>query len=102
MLWHGYTTGEAQISLSHSTKLLGMIVEDTLSWNKHFTELIGALKRRLYTIRRIAYQIPRDKIIKLLRALWMSKLRYGLQFQFQWYLFSRNIKCTRHFLKIGD
>ena len=50
--------GEAQISLSHSTKLLGMIVEDTLSWNKHFTELIGPLNRRLYTIRRIAYQIP--------------------------------------------
>ena len=37
------------------------------------------LYKRLFAIGRVAQQIPRNKLIQLGHALWMSKLRYGLQ-----------------------
>ena len=41
--------------------------------------LIPALNSRLFIIRRLANQIPADKMKNLVDSLWMSKLRYGLQ-----------------------
>ena len=39
----------------------------------------NTLKKRLFVIRRIARQIPREKLINVVHSLWVSKLRYGLQ-----------------------
>ena len=47
--------------------------------NKLFNGLISALNKRTFTIRRVANQIPKEKLIKVVQSLWMSKLRYGLQ-----------------------
>ena len=50
--------------------------------SEHFfgkSGLISSLNKRLYAIRRVANHIPKDKLIQLAHALWMSKLRYGLQ-----------------------
>ena len=38
-----------------------------------------ALNKRLYTIKRLANHIPRNKLKKVADSLWTSKLRYGLQ-----------------------
>ena len=65
-----------------STKLLGMQIEDNQSWKEHFSGkggLIASLNNRLFSIRRVANHLPRDKLTQLSHALWMSKLRYGLQ-----------------------
>ena len=41
--------------------------------------LIPSLNQRLFTIRRVANQVPNKQLKKLACSLWMSKLRYGLQ-----------------------
>ena len=56
------------------------IYEDQI-WNSHFwgkNGLMTALNKRLYTIKRLANHIPRDKL-KEVDSLWTSKLGYGLQ-----------------------
>ena len=70
------------IQQEHSTKLLGMLIEDNQCWKEHFygkSGLISSLNKRLFAIRRVANHIPREKLKQLAHALWMSKLRYGLQ-----------------------
>ena len=65
-----------------NTTLLGMKLQDDLGWKEHFlgkNGLIAQLNKRLFAIRRISNHVPQDKLIKLAHALWMSKLRYGLQ-----------------------
>ena len=91
LLNHKNKSGEEKISIKvgdnlvkqeHSTKLLGMKISDNLSWKEHFygtNGLISALNKRLFAIKRIANHIPHNKLTQLAHALWMSKLRYGLQ-----------------------
>ena len=65
-----------------STKLLGMTIEENQGWKEHFygkNGLISSLNKQLFTIRRVANQIPQENFLQLAHALWMSKLRYGLQ-----------------------
>ena len=62
-----------------STKLLGIMIDDAQDWSAHFKTVRTSLNQRLFVIRRIARQIPRDKLINVVHSLWVSKLRYGLQ-----------------------
>ena len=74
--------GNNDVVQERNTKLLGMKIDDNLSWKEHFSGkngLISALNKRLFTLRRVANHIPRDKLFQLAHALWVSKLRYGLQ-----------------------
>ena len=59
-----------------------MMVNDQ-NWTSHFwgkKGLLQALNQKLYAIRRIANHIPKDKLKQIVDKLWVSKLRYGLQF----------------------
>ena len=74
--------GDTTITQEHSTTLLGMKIQDDLGWSEHFhgkNGLIPSLNKRLYAIRRVSNHVPQSKLIKLAHALWMSKMRYGLQ-----------------------
>ena len=74
--------GEILVKQEKSTKLLGVVIQDNQEWKQHFygkNGLINSLNKRLFAIGRVAHQIPRDKLAQLAHALWMSKLRYGLQ-----------------------
>ena len=74
--------GNVIIKQEKSTKLLGMQIEDSQGWKEHFSGkggLIASLNKRLFAVRRVTNQIPQDKLSKLAHALWVSKLRYGLQ-----------------------
>ena len=74
--------GRTTIEQETSTKLLGMTIESNQNWKEHFfgkSGLISALNKRLFAIRRVANHIPHDKLKQLAHALWISKLRYGLQ-----------------------
>ena len=70
------------VTQEHSTKLLGVVIEGNQGWTQHFygkNGLINSLNKRLFAIGIVANQIPRDKLLQLAHALWMLKLRYGLQ-----------------------
>ena len=74
--------GENYIEQSSSTRLLGIHIEESQGWKEHYygkDGLIKSLNKRLFAIGRVANQIPRKKLTQLAHALWMSKLRYGLQ-----------------------
>ena len=78
---HTIKVGESIIEASDNTKLLGMTIQDNQKNDKHFNGtggLIPSLNQRLFTIRRVANQVPNKQLKKLACSLWMSKLRYGL------------------------
>ena len=74
--------GTTIIKNSKSTRLLGVTIDEQQNWNEQFHGkggLIPSLNKRLFSIRRVASQIPFKHRKKLVNSLWMSKLRYGLQ-----------------------
>ena len=74
--------GKDIVPQSKSTKLLGMQIEENQGWKQHYSGkggLIASLNKRLFAIRRVSNHIPKDKLLQLAHALWISKLRYGLQ-----------------------
>ena len=57
--------GESVITESKSAKLLGITMDKDQKWSSHFTGkngLIPALTSGMFTIRRLANQIPRQKL----------------------------------------
>ena len=77
------TVGETVVPRTNSTKLLGVIIEESQEWSCQLKSLQTSLNQRLFIIRRIARQIPKEKIMSIVHSLWISKLRYGLQLCFK-------------------
>ena len=71
--------GDATVTRTESSKLLGIIIDEEQNWKDQYKSLKSALNQRLFVIRRIKRQIPKEKIMTVVHSLWMSKLRYGLQ-----------------------
>ena len=66
-------------TIYHTILLLGIFIEESQEWDVHFKKLTTSLNQRLWVIRRIKRQIPKEKLIGIIHSLWISKLRYGLQ-----------------------
>jgi hypothetical protein len=71
--------GDTMVQRTSHTKLLGINIEDKQDWQLHVKRVILSLNQRLFVIRRIANQLPQEKIISIIHSLWISKLRNGLQ-----------------------
>jgi hypothetical protein len=71
--------GDTEVSKTGSTKLLGIFIDEAQNWNEHYRTLKTALNQRLFVIRRIKRQLPKEKVMTVVHSLWVSKLRYGLQ-----------------------
>ena len=56
-----------------------MDIDENQKWSTHIHNVVGALDRRLFQIRRMANQISERGLRKITDSLWNSKLRYGLQ-----------------------
>jgi hypothetical protein len=90
--------GNTIIKQEKSTKLLGMTIEKNQCWKEHFfgkNGLISSLNKRLFMIKRVSNHIPQTKLLQLAHALWMSKLRYGLQL-------CTNVRTDESELKSGN
>ena len=70
--------GEDKIKESPNEKLLGIWVENNLTWSTHLSKLEKNLKHRLFSLRRLSEQIPRVLLKKVADGIFMSILRYGL------------------------
>ena len=66
------------VKRSESTKLLGLEIDDQHNWKAQINSLVNSLNHRTFVIRRIANQVPKKQVIKIVQCIWMSKLRYGL------------------------
>ena len=82
--------GNTIIQRTDHTKLLGVQIEETQEWNEHLKCLKSSLNHRLFVIRRVAQQIPKNKLMNIVHSIWISKLRYGLQL------------CTKVQLNVGE
>ena len=71
--------GDVTVQRTSETRLLGVFIDEAQDWTEHLNKLSSSLNQRLFIIRRISRQIPRNKLINVIHSLWMSKLRYGLQ-----------------------
>ena len=73
------TVGDSKIKRTKHTKLLGVKIEESQEWDEQLKTTTASLNHRLFVIRRIAQQIPKNKLMSVVHSLWISKMRYGLQ-----------------------
>ena len=70
--------GGEKLQSKESEKLLGLQVSSKLDWKVHMDKLCITLRQRLGLLRRIQYKIPREKLLIIAEAIFVSKIRYGL------------------------
>ena len=70
--------GNHEIKESSSENLLGMIVENDLTWNAHVKNMVKKLKYRLFTLRRLSHCIPMDLLRSVACGIFLSVIRYWL------------------------
>ena len=61
------------------------MIDANQDWQVQLKAVTTSLNQRLFVIRRIQNQLPKDKLLCVVHSLWMSRLRYGLQ------LYSRSV-----------
>ena len=74
--------GQDTISQEKSSKLLGVIINESETWDDQINGrggVVSALSQRLYLIRRLKNQVSKERLAKIADSLWTSKARYGLQ-----------------------
>ena len=62
----------------HSTKFLGIIIDDRLSWEDHVSHLENKLKSSLALIKRIIQYVPKSQYMNIYNSLFLSHLTYGI------------------------
>ena len=75
-----YNNLHQDFSIKESTheKLLGMWVDNNLSWTTQITNLERKLRHRLFNLRRLSEHIPTSLLKTVADGIFMSILRYGL------------------------
>ena len=62
----------------HSTKFLGVIIDDRLSWEDHVTHLENKLKSSLLVIKRIMKYVPKSQYMNIYNSIFLSHLTHGM------------------------
>ena len=65
-----------------TSKLLGMMMEDSQKWQNHITGkggVIPSLNKRLFLLRRLKNRLNPKHLKRVTESIFNSKLRYGLQ-----------------------
>ena len=74
----GLRINSQKIPQVHSTKFLGVVIDDRLSWEDHVSYLENKLKSSLVVIKRIMKYIPKSQYINIYNSLFLSHLTYGI------------------------
>ena len=64
--------GREIIKESDHTKLLGVDIQNTQKWDIHVKNLTNSLNYRLFQIRRIKSQIPKEHLMKVVHSIFNS------------------------------
>jgi hypothetical protein len=70
--------GGDSIKESTHEKLLGFKVSNDLKWKDHHQQLVCNLRHRVFVVRKLVPNLPRQVIVGLLDGLVHSSVRYGL------------------------
>jgi len=69
------------IQESESQRVLGMTLNNNLSWNEHIYGkggLVSSLHQKLGALRRLSFHVPTQYMTTIAKATLVSKVRYGL------------------------
>jgi hypothetical protein len=66
------------ISSSTETKFLGLIIDNTLSWNQHMDQILTKLSSACYALRNLKHIVPPSALRTLYYAYIHSILSYGI------------------------
>ena len=67
---------DEKVQKVQSTRFLGVIIDDKLSWDPHLDHLTSKLNLSIVAIKRIYQFIPKSEYLKIYNALFMSHLSY--------------------------
>jgi hypothetical protein len=68
------------ISNSTETKFLGLIIDETLSWNQHFNQIATKVCSACYVLRNLKHTVPQSTLRKIYYTYIHSILSYGIIF----------------------
>jgi hypothetical protein len=68
------------ISNSTETNFLGLIINETLSWNQHTDQIATKLCSACYALRNTKHIVPQSTLRKIYYAYIQSILSYGITF----------------------
>jgi hypothetical protein len=74
------TYDHINISNSTETKFLGLIIDETLSWNQHVDQIATKLCSACYAIRNLKHIVPQSTVRTVYSAYIHSILSYGIIF----------------------
>ena len=69
--------GRALIEESDAVKLLGLHIDNKLSWETHTTKVLSALNQRIGMLRHLRPKLTPEQLKILVNGLVYSKVRYG-------------------------
>ena len=70
--------GKAIIEESPSERILGVLINNKLTWSNQFESLRSKVRQKVAILKRLTYQIPRKVCQKMLDGLVLSQVRYAL------------------------
>jgi hypothetical protein len=70
----------SDISNSTETKFLGLIIDETLSWNQHIDQIATKLCSACYVLRNLKHIVPQSTLRTIYYAYIHSILSYGIIF----------------------
>ena len=79
------TVAGHEVSETSSEKLLGMIINDKLTWSNHLygneqhEGLISKLSKRAGIIYKLSFMMPKDRLRNIAEGIFFSLLTYGIQ-----------------------
>ena len=86
--------GGETLEAKGSEKLLGLQVSSRLDWKVHITKLCTTLRQLLGIMKRIKCKIPKDKLMIIAEAIFVSKIRYGIPVYYRPRLNEEDPSCT--------
>ena len=62
----------------HSTKFLGVVIDDKLCWRKHIELLHIKQSKSMGTLKAASLYMPHNVLLQIFNAFFNSQLHYGL------------------------
>ena len=67
-----------ELKQEHTTKYLGITIDDTLTWKPHLHKLKTTLSRGCYALSKLRMYLTQDAMKTVYHSLFHSKMQYGI------------------------
>ena len=70
--------GKDQVEEQTSHRILGLTVNNSLTWKDHANGVLNSVYQRIGALRRVTYHVPSESLPSITSAIVASKIRYGI------------------------